>query len=593
MAYITKYGDTLGGIATANKTTVPNLMQLNPTIKDPNKIMAGASLNLSAPATPTVPQISTATPPSMVAPATPTSTPTTPTVPNMGSLSTPPAPTISPAPSGGGGSYTVNSGDTLSAIAQKNGMSLSELLSNNPQFQSNPGLIKPGQTVNLNGTPSAPTVPQTSDGQSINPATGGVSAPSTPVAPAVPDLKSVLSDVDKYTNLSQEEIDNASQISNIRSGLGITVANEANRPIPLTFITGRQKAEEARALALEKPLTDQAALLQAQRIAKLDAAKSKLASVTPKSVSPGESLVDPISGKVIVSGQSLSDKNALDTFFNLTQTYPDAKITWNDSLSSQQNLAAAKSAVESSPSFQAKQTVYAINPLTGEPTIINKRVGSGTIGGGFTGSVTENNLAPELKGALSTINGVQYFDAGKVTSAQLPYLQRTAQQLGVPILAKEDANKVQEAFQSFSGANALITQITKLAGNVLTATSDPISQTTQAARLKAIELAPSISTDNDAKQFIAARNSMLSLLTRAAGEKGVLTNQDIARIAEAMPSYGDSSTLASEKAKNFSQVMNSVLQGAISAYIGTPSAGSGGGSYTGKTSSGLSYTVTQ
>lgn len=49
--------------------------------------------------------------------------------------------------------YTIKSGDTLGAIAQANGMSLSQLLQLNPQFQSNPNLINPGQIVNLSPTP--------------------------------------------------------------------------------------------------------------------------------------------------------------------------------------------------------------------------------------------------------------------------------------------------------------------------------------------------------------------------------------------------------------------------------------------------------
>ncbi len=48
--YTIASGDTLGGIAAKNKTTVANLMSLNPTIKDPNKIYAGGALNLGDPA---------------------------------------------------------------------------------------------------------------------------------------------------------------------------------------------------------------------------------------------------------------------------------------------------------------------------------------------------------------------------------------------------------------------------------------------------------------------------------------------------------------------------------------------------------------
>lgn len=45
--------------------------------------------------------------------------------------------------------YTVKSGDTLSAIARRAGITLNQLLSYNPQFQANPNLIRPGQVAQL------------------------------------------------------------------------------------------------------------------------------------------------------------------------------------------------------------------------------------------------------------------------------------------------------------------------------------------------------------------------------------------------------------------------------------------------------------
>lgn len=544
-------------------------------------------------------------------------TQSTPAVPNMSTINTPAPAPYSPAPTiQSGGPYTVQSGDTLSAIAARNNVSLSQLLDMNPQYRANPNLIKPGEVVNFGSTlaakapatpsvaPSAPTptTPGTvtmPSGAVVNPATGALvtgpnggaapagSAAPAPAKPSLPDIASVLAEIDKYSQYSPEEEATYNKISNIESGLGIQLAGEANRPIPLGFITGRQKAEEARALALQKPLTAQATLLQAKRIASLEAAKAKLGIVSPQKVSAGESIVDPITGKTIVGGTSLSDKNALDTFFNLAQTYPDANISWDENKTAQQNLQAAQQAAEASPSFQAKQTVYAINPLTGEPVIINKRTGGGTgggggtnFGGGTTGAgITFDSLAPEIKASATDMPelGLQFFDASKATSAQLPYIQRASQQTGIPILSKDDANKIQETYASFKSANALVDQIKTLTGTVLTAPDDVGSQTAQAARLKAIEIAPYLSTDNDAKQFISVRNSVLSLLTRATGEKGVLTDQDVARIAQALPSYGDSATLAAKKAANFSNVLKANISGTVEAYVGQPVKGSSGG----------------
>jgi len=47
-----------------------------------------------------------------------------------------------------GSDYTVRSGDTLSGIAARHGVSLSALLAANPQI-TNPNLIYPGQTVHI------------------------------------------------------------------------------------------------------------------------------------------------------------------------------------------------------------------------------------------------------------------------------------------------------------------------------------------------------------------------------------------------------------------------------------------------------------
>jgi murein DD-endopeptidase MepM/ murein hydrolase activator NlpD len=70
MAYTIKKGDTLSGIAKANKTTVQKIMDANPSITNPNVIRAGAKINIPTAAAPTAP----ATPAAPPAPGTSTTT---------------------------------------------------------------------------------------------------------------------------------------------------------------------------------------------------------------------------------------------------------------------------------------------------------------------------------------------------------------------------------------------------------------------------------------------------------------------------------------------------------------------------------------
>lgn len=68
-----------------------------------------------------------------------------------------PAPTAAPAPSPAATAHIVKSGDTLSAIAAANGLTLAHLLDKNPQYRANPNLIHPGQVVQLGGATASRT----------------------------------------------------------------------------------------------------------------------------------------------------------------------------------------------------------------------------------------------------------------------------------------------------------------------------------------------------------------------------------------------------------------------------------------------------
>jgi spore coat assembly protein SafA len=101
--YTVKRGDTLSAIAQHHGVSLSSLVAANPQISNPNLIHPGQQIHLP------------------------------------GSAQSAPA-----------SSYTVQRGDSLSAIAQQNGVSLSSLIAANPQI-SNPNLIYPGQEVRIPG----------------------------------------------------------------------------------------------------------------------------------------------------------------------------------------------------------------------------------------------------------------------------------------------------------------------------------------------------------------------------------------------------------------------------------------------------------
>lgn len=87
-------------------------------------------------------------------------------------------------------SYTISSGDTLSAIAAKNGLTLQQLIALNPQYASNPNLIYPGQTVNLSPTSSTSSSSQYMSSPFVAPTTSGTTTQQFATAPTAPKITS-------------------------------------------------------------------------------------------------------------------------------------------------------------------------------------------------------------------------------------------------------------------------------------------------------------------------------------------------------------------------------------------------------------------
>ena len=168
-AHTVASGDTLSSIAAANNTTISALLQANPDIKNPNVIGVGQQIKLPTAAAPTAPlptpaPTTPASKPITAAPTPPVVTPPTPTLP-VATPAKPPvatptpavpivAPKAAPTPTPvvptpkAPTPYTIASGDTLGAIAAKNGTTVNALMAANPTI-TNANVIRAGATISI------------------------------------------------------------------------------------------------------------------------------------------------------------------------------------------------------------------------------------------------------------------------------------------------------------------------------------------------------------------------------------------------------------------------------------------------------------
>ena len=131
----------------------------------------------------------------------------------------------------GAGQVTVRSGDTLSAIARNNGISLAVLLAHNPQI-ADPNRIQVGDVVYLPGSATAPasttSPPATSSVPASNPgSTAGPVTVSFPVAGSTSDFSDVAA---RLSQLSWGDagplVGYVQQALNVLIGAGLVVDNE-------------------------------------------------------------------------------------------------------------------------------------------------------------------------------------------------------------------------------------------------------------------------------------------------------------------------------------------------------------------------------
>jgi spore coat assembly protein SafA len=145
-------GDSMWAIAQRNNVTLQSLIDANPQISNPNLIFAGQELEIPG-----------SRDEFEAAPAEEAPVELNPSVPEPEPIDQPPPP--APESELPASTYSVRSGDTLSGIAGRAGVSLADLLRANPDIR-NPNIIFPGQQILIpqGGSVPEPRAPVTTGG---------------------------------------------------------------------------------------------------------------------------------------------------------------------------------------------------------------------------------------------------------------------------------------------------------------------------------------------------------------------------------------------------------------------------------------------
>jgi len=204
-----------------------------------------------------------------------------------------------------------------------------------PLKPTTPQVLQPVPVAQTPTVPlSTPTVPttistqtavRTPSGAVVDPRTGSVvtppptpttpaDEPSTPTAPPVtPETQKAVDNAEKavaeFLKISPEAISTQEDLDKLIESTKKAFLNIEDQPIPLGFITGQLASVERRALALAEPLEAKLARLEARRTSALESSKFALERADkaaeeaeapkPITVSPGEVVIDPVTGEEI------------------------------------------------------------------------------------------------------------------------------------------------------------------------------------------------------------------------------------------------------------------------------------------------------
>lgn len=146
-------------------------------------------------------------------------------------------------------------------------------------------------------------------------------------------------------------------------------------------------------------------------------------------------------------------------------------------------------------------------------------------------------------------------DLQKTGGKNIPELKTIMDTSKGPVISAAEKTAVKSANDGLDLVDTLYTQYQKVQSKGLTAQSSGLG------RLGGIKgsLASLSQNDPDAAAYDATKKAFLSKLSRATGEKGVLTDQDIKRIESAIPDFYDTPQTADTKTKLVKQIIGDAI----------------------------------
>lgn len=188
-----------------------------------------------------------------------------------------------------------------------------------------------------------------------------------------------------------------------------------------------------------------------------------------------------------------------------------------------------------------------------------ERAGLGVDG---AGAATSEGVGVGREGLPSEIRKwVERVETGQAKLTTVPLGLRSQVNLHAGMILPD---KARDTIKEVNAARAILSSLTDLSGRIPRGAG--MGRFKQGLRSRAAGIAQTPGLGEDVANYQAMADGMLANISRATGERGVLTNQDIDRVRKNIPSVNDTEAVSRNKLKNIDNLFSEFQQRAITTY---------------------------